>query len=426
MRYRFFYWWVKIAVRIYFKQIHVAGRTNIPPNTPVIFALNHQNSLLDALVMAVSVNEPVHFMTRADVFKNKKIAQFLKSINLIPIYRIRDGYSALSQNEEVINYCIELLKQKKHLLIFPEGSHNYQRHLRPLKKGIARIAVDASIQNNAEVLVIPVGINYGSHKHSRSWLHIEIGTPISTLQCLSHFDNHKAKAENFLLLKVESELKTRMVNVEQSSNYLEINDLAKLVLNHSELKSNDYFYKQREITEVINQMSESEIAAILPKILSYKALFEIHHLNLNMMGKATFNMPTVASFITFLLLPLFLIGALIFFPPLLAYRRLIKGFKDKQWTASIKVISIMILYPIWAVLLLLVCMLLARDLTTSLLYIGGLLILATTLVLLKRRVEHIWFVFKMWRIKIKCPNDYSNILFFENEILKYISNNIGK
>jgi 1-acyl-sn-glycerol-3-phosphate acyltransferase len=413
MRYRLFYWWVKIAVRIFFKNIQVVGKEHIPKNTPVIFALNHQNTLLDALVMAVSVNEPVHFMTRADIFKKQKIARFLRSINLIPIYRIRDGYSALSQNEEVINHCIDLLRQNKHILIFPEGSHNYQRHLRPLKKGIARIAVDAALKNEAEVLIIPVGINYGSHKHSRSWLHIQIGNPISVEQSLSLFDNHRAKAENDLMVKIEVGLKNQMVHFEDVSNYRDVNDIAKLVLQHSNCAPKDFFDKHREIVKNINSKSEAEIVPYLAKVADYRVLLEKHKIKRNMMGKASMKASPLLSLFSLLLLPFVFLGELIFFPPLWCYQQLIKKFKDKHWEASIKVVSIMVVYPFWIILLLVVCALFTPNLILLLFFKGVLLVLAVLIVLLKNQVELALFIIKMKWMKRKNPKDYTVIINLE-------------
>jgi len=417
MRYRFLYWWVKIAVRIFFKNIQIIGKEQIPKNAPVIFALNHQNTLLDALVMAVSVREPVHFMTRADIFKKQNIARLLKSINLIPIYRIRDGYGALSQNEEVIEHCIDLLRQNKHILIFPEGSHNYQRHLRPLKKGIARIAVDAALKNEAEVLVIPVGINYGSHKHSRSWLHIQIGAPISVQQSLVQFDNHKAKAENDLMSKIEVGLKNQMVHFEDVSNYREVNDIAKLVLQHSNCAPKDFFDKHREIVKNINSKPGADIAPCLSKVADYRDLLEKHKIKRSMMGKASIKSSPLLSLFSLLLLPFVFLGELIYFPPLWCYQQLIRNFKDYHWEASIKVVSIMVFYPVWVFVMFVICALFTSNLTFLLLLMGGILGLAVFIVLLQNQVEHLLFFIKMRWLKRKYSNDYVAILKLETEIV---------
>ena len=225
MGYRLLYWWVKIAIQIFFKKIIVIGKENIPANKPIIYALNHQNTLLDALVMGVSFEQPISFMTRADIFKKEWVSNLLKSLHLIPIYRIRDGYSAVSQNEQVFDYCYDLLKKNKHILIFPEGSHLYQRKLRPLKKGIARMTIDASIRNQSEVLVIPVGLNYGSHKHSRSWIQINIGKPISTQSILDQNQQHEAKAVNQLVREIYPKLQDQMIHIETTDSYSQVNDI---------------------------------------------------------------------------------------------------------------------------------------------------------------------------------------------------------
>ena len=57
----------------------------------------------------------------------------------MPIYRIRDGVQQLGKNQEIFEQCFSILNKQKALMIFPEGSHNRKRTIRPLSKGFTRI-----------------------------------------------------------------------------------------------------------------------------------------------------------------------------------------------------------------------------------------------------------------------------------------------
>lgn len=423
MRYQFFKCWVKIAIRLFFKNIQITGSENIPKNSPVIFALNHQNSLLDALVMAVSVKQPVYFMTRADIFKKKRIASFLKSIHLIPIYRIRDGYSAIVQNEEIFDYCIQLLSKNKHILIFPEGSHDYRRHLRPLKKGIARMAVEATIQLKKEVSIIPVGINYGSHRHSQSWLNIQIGAPISTQNALEIFDFHLAKTENWLISILEPALKKNMIHFDHKENIREENDILKLSTNHLHIKKTKLFDFQQKFALKFNQINETERIIYYQQINEYRLLFIKHHLDLKMMGKINKGEPIILLLFALILAPLILLSKLIFVPTWLGFRYLLKQFKDKQWEASVKVISIMVIYPIWIAILLILSWVTFPHIQQFVCAFIAIMVLGMANKLLSNQLRSLIFKLKKMYLKISHKIDYKNLCTLEQSIFTSFNTN---
>ncbi len=83
---------------------------------------------------------------------------------MIPIYRIRDGFSSLQKNDELMDKIQSLLQSGESVIIFSEGSHAEEDFLRPLKKGMARMIHNILSKNSNEnyPLIIPVGIHYRS------------------------------------------------------------------------------------------------------------------------------------------------------------------------------------------------------------------------------------------------------------------------
>ncbi|UCH13652.1 MAG: 1-acyl-sn-glycerol-3-phosphate acyltransferase, partial [Bacteroidales bacterium] len=139
------YWLVQQYVNLnywsYFKKIYVHNLENLPRNQPVILAPNHQNALIDALGFVYSAKCQPVFLARADIFKGRVLIHFLNFLNIMPIYRMRDGASSLKKNEEIFEKTLAVLKNKLNpLSLFPEGTHGDKRRLRSLKKGIFRIA----------------------------------------------------------------------------------------------------------------------------------------------------------------------------------------------------------------------------------------------------------------------------------------------
>jgi 1-acyl-sn-glycerol-3-phosphate acyltransferase len=68
---------VKIALHFYFSKIKVYGKENIPKNKAIILVANHQNALVDPLLIATHTRLKPYFLTRASVFKNHSLPNCL-------------------------------------------------------------------------------------------------------------------------------------------------------------------------------------------------------------------------------------------------------------------------------------------------------------------------------------------------------------
>ncbi len=161
--YLFLRTYAQLGFFFYFKKIIINGTENIPKNKPIMFVSNHPNALIDPLLVATTNHRTTYFFTRAAVFKPGLIEWFMKSANMLPVYRIRDGLSTVKKNEAVFEFSFSLLKENLALLIFAEGSHSLERKVRPLSKGFTRV-VFGSLEKypDLDIAIIPVGINYSS------------------------------------------------------------------------------------------------------------------------------------------------------------------------------------------------------------------------------------------------------------------------
>ncbi|MBN7816616.1 1-acyl-sn-glycerol-3-phosphate acyltransferase [Algoriphagus pacificus] len=170
---------VKACLHLYFKKIKVQGKSNIPANRPVILVANHQNALIDPLLLATHTRLNPFFLTRASVFKNPIAAKLLDFIRMLPVYRVRDGFSTIQQNQQIFDKTYEILKKNGTVIIFAEGSHSNARNLRTLSKGFTRMAFGLKEKYpHTEPVILPVGINYSSHRKSGSRVEINFGKTI--------------------------------------------------------------------------------------------------------------------------------------------------------------------------------------------------------------------------------------------------------
>jgi len=211
--------YITIGFAFYYKKIIVKGLENIPKNKAVMFISNHPNALIDPLLIATTDGRNTHYLTQAGVFSNKFVKKILFSFNMIPVYRIRDGYSTVSEeNEKIFQYCYSLLKKGKCILIFAEGSHNMQHKVRPLRKGFARIVFGAiDTHNDLEIDVIPVGVNYTNATNYGSKVSICYGKPMAVKPYWNISDRNKAI--NKLKEDAFEQLKLVTSHIEDLSNY---------------------------------------------------------------------------------------------------------------------------------------------------------------------------------------------------------------
>lgn len=154
--------YLRLGMFFYYKRFKVYGKENIPQDGSVVFLPNHRNMLIDPLLVAVSNRRFPTFLTRSDVFVKGFVDKALRYIGLLPIYRIRDGYSSLKRNQAIFDLSAERLAEKDGtVLLFPEGSSHMVQRVRPLSKGFTRLVFHALDKNGEQPLSIqPIGLNY--------------------------------------------------------------------------------------------------------------------------------------------------------------------------------------------------------------------------------------------------------------------------
>lgn len=219
--YHFVKYYIRLGFAFYFKKIHIHNSGNIPKHKAVLFVANHQNALIDPILIGSTNPREMYYLTRSTVFKNPVVKVLLHSINMLPIFRMRDGFETLSQNEAVFQQCFKILKNQKSLLIFPEGNHNLQRRVRILSKGFTRIVFGALEQNpEKEIVIVPIGINYSDPTNYASEVSLYYGKPISTNYYYENFDKNESVTK--LKNEVSDQLKILTTHIENTNQYEEI------------------------------------------------------------------------------------------------------------------------------------------------------------------------------------------------------------
>ena len=103
-------YYVRLVVRLSYSRVLHVGAENIPRDGAVIFASNHANTLMDAMVVLCYNHRPKVFVARADIFRHPTLAKIFTFLKIMPIMRQRDGYKAVKQNQETIDKAVDVLR----------------------------------------------------------------------------------------------------------------------------------------------------------------------------------------------------------------------------------------------------------------------------------------------------------------------------
>jgi 1-acyl-sn-glycerol-3-phosphate acyltransferase len=153
--------WVRLAALIFCRKIIINNRALLKEKGPLLLASNHPNSFLDSVILDILFEQPIWSLARGDAFLNKTVSRIFHSLKMMPVYRTSEGVENLNENYKTFDACIEVFQKNGVVQIFSEGKCINEWHLRPLKKGTARIAL-STWEKNIPLKVLPVAINYNS------------------------------------------------------------------------------------------------------------------------------------------------------------------------------------------------------------------------------------------------------------------------
>ena len=152
---------IRAALYLFCTKVHFKNKHILQEKGPLLIIANHPNSFLDAIVLGAYYNRRIYFLARGDVFKKPLYRILLESLNMIPVYRLREGKENLHLNEYAFIRSIDLIKKGEAVLIFIEGTCINNHELQPFKKGCTRI-----LEGLHKINIIPTihiaGIAYNS------------------------------------------------------------------------------------------------------------------------------------------------------------------------------------------------------------------------------------------------------------------------
>ena len=346
---------VKIPYRLFYSKIRIIGLENIPKDKPIILAPNHQNALMDPLIMIFSMPRQIVFLARGDIFKGKILVKLLTFLKIMPVYRQHDGKESLKKNEEIFDRSVDYLTDNGVFCLFPEAIHNPHRNLRPLKKGIPRIAFMAMKKSNftLDIQIIPTGIYYEDKNRSNSYLQVKYGKPIAVKDYIEQIKENEQKAMSQLSADMSSPIKSLIIDIEENENYELVENIRALYSNtllkrfDKEINDENRFEMDQKLASYIKQINLSDSLRSDLRELTEK--MKVNEWSFKTIVNELKLFSIISRLFAFaLLLPIAIQGAVINAIPYgLSHILRTKVIKDPQFTSSINFVVGAFIFPIY-------------------------------------------------------------------------------
>ena len=211
---------LRVSAEFFFGKHHLINLEKLNNGKPLVVCANHTTAHLDGVLIMIFSRRKFHVLVRGDVFQKKWIAKFLSAIRLIPIYRIRDGYSSLGKNNQTFDICYDILKNNGAVIIFPEANCETERQLRKLHKGAAKIAMQAEERSDFKlgVQMATVGINLERMIDSGGRIFLEASEPFPVAPYIDRYKENNNKALNEIMADVETDLRSVLAVVDEKKD----------------------------------------------------------------------------------------------------------------------------------------------------------------------------------------------------------------
>ncbi len=255
---------LRLAMRVYFRRVEVAGIEHVPLKSPVIFVLNHQNALVDPAFLLSLAPRRVSFLAKSPLFRMPVLGYLIRAMDSLPVYRHQDDGEDVSKNREMFVAARQLLARGGTIGICPEGvSHNEPR-LRPIKTGAARIALGAVSTGEvsgtpgglpargpvSDLKIVPAGLYYTSKTKFRSEVLLYFGKPLAVTPVELDSDGNPPRAAvRELSSRIEGALREVMLDAEHEEALQTITRAERIFSSETDPEGNESLAEELQLQQ---------------------------------------------------------------------------------------------------------------------------------------------------------------------------------
>lgn len=236
---------------MWFKKIYVNFEEELPTDGPIIFACTHPNSAVDYFFLPLITRQSASVLVRGDVFKNPILNFIFRKMWMLPVFRFRDGYTSLKDNNSSFAACYEEFDKHGRVLIFSEGTSVQHKTLQPLQKGTARLALNYLEKYGGDkIYIVPMANNYTRFRQFRSTVYTRFGKAIDVNQYRELYHENENRAFQKLTDDLTTSLKEQFIDVsDYSDDCITEKALMALRLNRQDARKEAIIYDDQYFSE---------------------------------------------------------------------------------------------------------------------------------------------------------------------------------
>lgn len=353
-----------LSMLVLYRKLYFIDVNKLPSkhDGATLFVVNHPTAFTDSFIFMVYSPFDCYFMLRGDFFEVSKFVRwFMDQIRLIPIFRKRDGFSALKENQALFDTFYEILHEGKDISIMVEGSHDHRKRLRKVQRGTSRIVFGTYDKyGDTNIKIVPIGLTYSDVTKFRSTAAVRFGDPIYLKDYLELYAENQRKASVEMTKEIEAQMKPLLVHVEREEDdelvdhLLDINrHNQKRDIFPSFSKNPSVLESEIDIANKVNALEETEKGSLKEKVKAY--FEELKSLKISDLGIAKSKQIGFGTtlFLVFFS-PLFIAGYLLGFVPLQVAKFVTNKMKKPEFIGSMMLVSGMFGYLIYFLLMLIV------------------------------------------------------------------------
>jgi len=253
---------VRGLARIYYPNIEISGRDRLPLAGPLLLTANHQNSLMDPVMVGLTARRPVRFLAKAPLFQIPIFGNLLHALGMMPAYRRSDDPSQTHRNFESLSQAAAHLRNGEAVGIFPEGKSHDAPRLEAVKTGAARMAVQAVREGTVGLKLIPIGLNYQRKEQFRSAVWIRVSEPIDVSAWMEGRDGDDRQLARELTAEIDRRLKELVVHLDEASWETLLEQLEVLLPPPGESRRNPFAWlrQRKRLADAMNHFMRTEPA----------------------------------------------------------------------------------------------------------------------------------------------------------------------
>ena len=251
---------VRRLARFYYPNIEISGGERIPAAGPLLLTANHQNSMLDPVMVGIAARRPVRFLAKAPLFEIPVFGNILHALGMMPAYRRSDDPSQTHRNLESLGQAAARLKGGEAVGIFPEGKSHDAPRLEQVKTGAARMAIQAVSEGTVGLKLVPIGLNYERKEMFRSAVWIRVGEPIDVNAWLANFTGDDKQAVRDLTAEIDRRLKDLVVHLDEPSWEPFLHELEVLLPPPRESRGNPFAWlrQRKRLADAMNHFMRTD------------------------------------------------------------------------------------------------------------------------------------------------------------------------